>query len=46
MEIYKNYGFELKEEAKVSGTDLTLYAMLRTAKTNKETIRGGYERNK
>ena len=35
VEIYKKYGFELKEEVKVPGTDLTLYAMLRTAK-NKE----------
>ena len=33
--IYQNYGFELKEEVKVPNTDLTLYAMLRTAKTNK-----------
>ena len=32
VEIYKKYGFELKEEVKVPGTDLTLYAMLRTAK--------------
>ena len=36
VEIYKNYGFELKEEVKVPNTDLTLYAMLRTAKTNEE----------
>lgn len=32
VEIYKNYGFELKEEVKVPNTDLTLYAMLRQAK--------------
>ena len=32
VEIYKKYGFELKEEVKVPNTDLTLYAMLRTAK--------------
>ena len=36
VEIYKKYGFELKEEVKVPNTNLTLYAMLRTAKTNKE----------
>lgn len=35
VEIYKKYGFELKEEIKVPNTDLTMYAMLRTAK-NKE----------
>lgn len=34
VEIYKKYGFELKEEVKVPNTDLTLYAMLRTAKRN------------
>lgn len=33
VEIYKKYGFELKEEVKVPNTNLTLYAMLRTAKT-------------
>ena len=33
---YKKYGFELKEEVKVTNTDLTLYAMLRTAKKVKE----------
>ena len=38
IEIYKKYGFELKEEVKVPNTDLTLYAMLRTAKTKEETI--------
>ena len=32
VEIYKKYGFELKEEVKVPNTDLTLYAMLRQAK--------------
>ena len=32
VDIYKRYGFELKESIKVPGTDLTLYAMLRTAK--------------
>lgn len=32
VEIYQKYGFELKEEVKVPNTDLTLYAMLRTAK--------------
>lgn len=32
VEIYKRYGFILKEEAKIPGTDLTLYAMLREAK--------------
>lgn len=32
VEIYKKYGFELKEEVKVPNTDLVLYAMLRTAK--------------
>ena len=31
VEIYKKYGFELKEEIKVPNTDLTLFAMLRTA---------------
>lgn len=36
VEIYKKYGFELKEQVKVLNTDLTLYAMLRTAKTNKK----------
>lgn len=36
VEIYKKYGFELKEEVKVPNTDLTLYAMLRTAKTKEE----------
>ena len=36
VEIYKKYGFELKEEVKVPGTDLILYAMLRTAKTAEE----------
>ena len=36
VEIYKKFGFELKEEVKVPNTDLTLYAMLRTAKTNQE----------
>lgn len=30
--IYKRYGFELKEEVNVPGTDLTIYAMLRTSK--------------
>lgn len=29
VEIYKKYGFELKEEVMVPYTDLTLYAMLR-----------------
>ena len=33
VEIYKRYGFELKEDVKVPNTDLTLYAMLRTSKT-------------
>lgn len=37
VEIYKRYGFELKEEVKVPNTDLTLYAMLRTAKINTES---------
>lgn len=32
VEIYKKYGFELKEEVKVPNTDLILYAMLRPAK--------------
>ena len=32
VEIYKKYGFELKEEVKVPGTDLVLYAMFRKAK--------------
>lgn len=32
VEIYKRYGFELKEEVKVPNADLTLYAMLRPAK--------------
>ena len=36
VEIYKKYGFEIKEEVQVPNTDLILYAMLRTAKTNKE----------
>ena len=31
VEIYKKYGFELKEEVKVPNTDLTLFAMLRKA---------------
>ena len=31
VQIYKKYGFELKEEIKVPNTDLTLYAMLRKA---------------
>lgn len=35
VEIYKKYGFELKEEIKVPNTDLTMYAMLRRAKTKK-----------
>ena len=34
VDIYKKFGFELKEEIKVPNTDLTLYAMLRSAKTN------------
>ena len=37
VEIYKKYGFELKEEIKVPNTNLTLYAMLRTAKTQAGT---------
>ena len=32
VEIYKKYGFELKEEVEVPNTDLILYAMLRPAK--------------
>ena len=32
VEIYKKFGFELKEEVKVPNADLTLYAMLRPAK--------------
>ena len=32
VEIYKKFGFELKEEVKVPNTDLTLYAMFRTGK--------------
>ena len=36
VDIYKKFGFELKEEVKVPNTDLILYAMLRTAKTNEE----------
>lgn len=36
VNIYKKFGFELKEEVKVPNTDLTLYAMLRTVKTKKE----------
>ena len=32
VDIYKKYGFELKEEVNVPNTDLTLYAMLRVAK--------------
>ncbi len=36
VEIYKKYGFELKEEIKVPNTDLILYAMLRTVQTNKK----------
>jgi len=35
VEIYKKFGFELKEEVKVPNTDLTLYAMLRTSKIKK-----------
>ena len=35
VEIYKKFGFELKEEIKVPNTDLTLYAMHRTAKKKK-----------
>jgi GNAT superfamily N-acetyltransferase len=31
VKIYKKFGFELKEEVKVPNTNLTLYAMLRTA---------------
>jgi predicted acetyltransferase len=38
VEIYKKYGFELKEEVKVPNTNLTLYAMLRTAKTIQNAI--------
>ena len=34
VEIYKKYGFELKEEVKVPKTDLTLYAMFRKASAN------------
>ena len=36
VDIYKRFGFELKEEVKVPNTDLTLYAMLRTAKKSTE----------
>lgn len=36
VQIYKKYGFELKEEIKVPGTNLILYAMLRKA-NNQET---------
>lgn len=36
VEIYKKFGFELKEEVKVPNSDLILYAMLRTAKTKEE----------
>lgn len=36
VDIYKKFGFELKEEVTVPNTDLKLYAMLRTAKTNQE----------
>lgn len=36
VEIYKRYGFELKEEVVVPNTDLKLYAMLRTAKADVE----------
>ena len=36
VEIYKKFGFELKEEVKVPNTDLILYAMLRTAKSKEE----------
>ena len=32
VEIYKKFGFELKEEVKVPTADLILYAMLRPAK--------------
>ena len=32
VEIYKKFGFELKEEVKVPNADLILYAMLRPAK--------------
>lgn len=35
VKIYNKYGFELKEEVKVPGTELVLYAMLRKAKNNK-----------
>ena len=35
--ITEKFGFELKEEVKVPNTDLTLYAMLRTAKLKEET---------
>ena len=35
VDIYEKFGFELKEEIKVPNTDLTLYAMLRTAKPEK-----------
>ena len=38
VDIYKKFGFELKEEVKVPNSDLTMYAMLRTAKTNEKTI--------
>lgn len=36
VEIYKKYGFELKEEVHVPNTDLILYAMLRTAKAKEK----------
>ena len=36
VNIYKKFGFELKEEVNVPNTNLTLYAMLRTAKTNEK----------
>lgn len=36
VEIYKRYNFELKESVQVPGTDLTLYAMLRTARKKVE----------
>lgn len=38
VEIYKKYGFELKEEIKVPNTNLTLYAMLRNPQ-KKEVIK-------
>lgn len=36
VQIYKKFGFKLKEEVKVPNTNLTLFAMLRKAQTQKK----------